>query len=130
MLGRNKPTITPRLRPYKAEARSSITNGKLFGTEVDGRSRAARRWRDVFQDYFRQTDGRHEVLCRSLASLVVERERLDAAIVRGEAADPLHLVRVCGAIARTLERLNVACDEPEALRKRRAREDREAGLVA
>jgi hypothetical protein len=35
-----------------------------------------------------QTGGQHEVLCRSLASLVVERERLDAAIVPGQLPDP------------------------------------------
>jgi hypothetical protein len=50
--------------------------------------------------------------------------------MRGEAADPLQLVRVVGAISRTLTRLNLACIEPEADRQRREQENREAGLVA
>src|SRR5262249_10515960 len=116
----NKLAITLRLGAYKPEARSRITNGKaLFGAKADGRSRDALGWRDLYRDYLRQTEGRHEVLCRSLASLIVERERLDAALVRGDAPiDPLHLVRVCGAIARTLSRLDLVAGEPEHERRR------------
>ena len=96
---------------------------------MDGRTRQARRWRDIFRDHLKQTGGQQEILCRSLASLVVQREFLDAAIARGELVDPLHLVRTCGAIARILIRLGLVAGEPEAHRKRREREDREAGLV-
>jgi hypothetical protein len=131
MKGKNKPLTTPRSRRYKPEARSSITNGKrLFGSNIDGRSRTARRWRDIYHQHLEQTGGVGETLCRSLASLIVQREMLDATMVRGDYVDPLLLVRVTGAIARTLQRLGLVGGEPEATRQQREREDREAGLVA
>lgn len=131
MKGKNKPLTIPRSRRYKPEARSSITNGKrLFSSDIDGRSRTARRWRDIYYEYLEQTCGVGETLCRSLASLIVQREMLDAAMVRGEYVDPLLLVRVTGAIARTLARLGLVADEPSMARQQREREDREAGLVA
>jgi hypothetical protein len=79
MPGRDKPTTNPHSRSDNAEAKSCITNGKLFAAEVDGRTRAARRWCDVYRHYLENTRGTQRVLCRSLASLVVERELLDAA---------------------------------------------------
>ncbi len=97
---------------------------------VDGRSREARRYRDLFKHYMALADGRHEELCKQAASLVMQRELLDAAMVRGEPVDVLALTRLSGAINRTLAKLNLLNGEPEAERRRREREDREAGLIA
>jgi len=72
----------------------------------------------------------HDEMCRSLAALGLQRERLDAAAVRGEFVDPLHLIRVINTTNRTLARLNRVAGEPQVERKRREREDREAGLVS
>ena len=120
---------TKRLLPSKRKGRAAITNGACLLMGVDHRSRAARRFRDLFQVYMRQTGGRYEELCRQAASLVTQREVLDAAIVRGEKVDPLHLVRLAGAINRTLDKLGRASVDPDIERIRRQREDREAGLV-
>jgi hypothetical protein len=119
----------PRIRLSKAKARSAITNGRALLAGVDGRSRAARRYRDLVAHYTRQTGGRSEELVRQLASLILQRELLDAQAVRGEPVDALHLVRLCNSISRTLSRLKIASKDTEAERTRRKREDEEAGLT-
>src|SRR3954447_8944677 len=119
-----------RLLPRKAKGRSAITNGKTMLLGVDGRSRPARRFRDLVQGYMAQTGDRHEELCKQAASLVLQRELLDAASVAGERVDTLQLVRLCGAINRTLAKLQHVSADPDAERRRRVREDREAGLTA
>lgn len=114
----------------KSKGRSALTNGKtLFVDRTDGRSREARRWRDLYRQFCDQAPGSNEQLCRSLATLIMQRELLDAAAARGDLIDPLHLVRITGAIHRTLAFLDDIQGEPEAVRKRRQREDREAGLI-
>jgi hypothetical protein len=80
---------------------------------VDGRSCAARRWRDLFRDYSQQTGGRHDQLCRSLASLVVRREQVDVALVSGGPVDTDELLRLCGAINRTMAKLGLVVDDDE-----------------
>ena len=118
-----------RLLPSKAKGRAAVTNGTLLLIDCDGRSRAARRYKDCFRKYMAETDGRQEETCKQLASLVTQRELLDASLVRGEHVDSLHLVRLCGAINRTLGLLRRATVDPEDVRDRRRREDREAGLI-
>jgi len=116
--------------PPKLKARSAISNGSsLFIGDVDGRSREARRYRDLFKHYVALTHGQHEDLCKQAAALVMQRELLDAAMVRGEPVDVLALTRLSGAINRTFAKLNLLSGEPETERKRREREDREAGLI-
>jgi len=119
-----------RLLPRKAKGKSAITNGRTLLLGVDGRSRSARRFRDLVNTYMTQTGGRHEELCKQAASLVLQRELMDTALVRGEHVDPLQHVRLCGAINRTIAKLKLATTDVDADRKRRQREDREAGLVA
>jgi hypothetical protein len=118
------------LAPFKLKARSAVSNGKTLIAGIDGRSRDARRFRDLYRHYMSLTGGMHDEMCRSLASLGLQRERLDAAAVRGEFVDPFHLIRIINAINRTLARLNWVSGEPEVERRRRDREDREAGLVS
>lgn len=94
--------------------RSRLTNGSaLHLSGVDGRSREARRWRDLYRQYMAETSGRHEQLCRTLASLVLQREVLDAALARGESVSIDDLLRLAGAISRTLARLGLVADTAE-----------------
>jgi hypothetical protein len=97
---------------------------------IDGRSRPARRYRDLYRSYLRKTGGKHDELCKQLASLVLQRELHDSAMVRGERVDTDHMVRVINAINRTMKRLNFMTGEHAANRRRRLREEREAGLIA
>jgi hypothetical protein len=123
MLDRNK------IATSKLKARSAISNGSTLLSGIDGRSRDARRYRDLYRSYLEQAGTKHADLCRQLATLILQRERIDAALVRGEDVDAFHLVRLSGAINRTLSKLNLGT-ENEAVRRRREREDREAGLIA
>jgi len=110
--------------------RSAVTNGKRLLAGIDQRSSTARRYRDLVNGYLAETGRKEPDLCKQAASLVLQRELLDAAMVRGEPVDTLLLVRLSGAINRTLERLQRASVDPDSARKRREREDREAGLIA
>ena len=120
MSARSKPRKPHKSRDRRASTdpvsinnRSRITNGTRLG--VDLRTSTGRRWRDIFADAMRRTRGSHEQLCRSLATLTIEHEALDAAVVGGRDIDPLHLIRLAGAIKRTLDRLDlVAPAEPVA----------------
>lgn len=113
-------------RPFEQHA--ATTNGSVLMAGIDGRSAAARRFKDLYKHYLILTHGRHEELCRQLASLIVRRECLDAKQVRGEDVDDFTLVRLANAINRTLAKLNLTADDAGE-RKRRQREDREAGLI-
>jgi hypothetical protein len=90
-----------------ASARSRLTNGKQLHAGIDGRSQPARRWRDLFRAAMERTGSRHEQLCRSLASMVIERERLDAAAASGLPVDVSLLVKLSSEIRRTQERLGI-----------------------
>lgn len=132
-VARNTPNKTPGRNPlaqFKSQARSRVTNGKALLAGTDGRSRGSRRFRDLFKQYLQRTRGQHEDMCKQAASLVMQRELLDAAMVRGEHVDVLTLTRLSGAINRTLAKLNLLTGEPDGERRRREREDREAGLTA
>jgi hypothetical protein len=95
--------------------RSRIGNGSALPAGVDGRSSAARRWKEIFRDAMSRAATRHETLCRQLASLVVARERLDAAMANGETVDVADLVRLAGQVHRTMRALGLVAtdaDEP------------------
>ena len=82
---------------------------------VGQNSKHFRRYRDLYFAYLEQAPG-HDQLCRTLASLVVHREQLDAAICKGEKVSSLDLVRTSNAIARLLRELEAHSpkrDEPE-----------------
>lgn len=111
---RSSPADSADVAALKPAARSAISNGTRLLVGIDGRSRPARRLRDLFLHYMAETGGKREQECRSLASLILTRESLDAALARGEPVEPMDLVRVCGAISRALVRLGlVAENEPE-----------------
>src|SRR5680860_377605 len=109
---REKPADRDPIAPVSANNRSAVTNGSRLGIGIDGRTRQARRWRDVYTDLMARTGSHHEQLCRSLASLVLQREQLDASLARGERVDAQDLVRVCGTISRTMTKLGLVADEP------------------
>jgi hypothetical protein len=73
--------------------RSRVTNGKVLVAGIDGRSRHARRLRDLYHAFLDQTGGRHEVMVRSLSSLVLRREQLDARIAAGGDVNTYELLR-------------------------------------
>jgi hypothetical protein len=90
---------------------AALTTGKRL-LNADGRSRDARRWRDVYESTRAQVDPRYDHICRSLASLVVTREALDARLVAGEDIDPDILIRLASSISRTLTKLGLAQPPP------------------
>jgi hypothetical protein len=96
-------------------SRTRIGNGSRMHAGVDGRSTAARRWKEIYLDAMSRTDGRRIQLCRQLASLVVARERLDGALANGQEVDVLDLVRCAGAINRTMMHLGLAEPAPDPL---------------
>jgi hypothetical protein len=95
---------SPRHRP---DQRSAITNGSRLLQGVNGRSAEYRRYKDLYRAALAETGGRHDALCRQLAGLQVQREALDAALVRGEPVDPTSHVAVANAITRTLITLGI-----------------------
>src|SRR5680860_541548 len=109
---REKPADRDPIAPVSANNRSAVTNGSRLGIGIDGRTRQARRWRDVYTDLMARTGSRHEQLCRSLASLVLQREQLDADLARGETVDTDELIRVVGAISRLTTKIGIVADEP------------------
>lgn len=127
---KNKKEVVCKGRaPKHLYGRSALSNGtRLHFTGIDGRSRESRRWRDVYADAMRRSAGASEQNCRSFASLVMQRERLDAQLAAGEAVDDWRLVRLTNAIARLEKRLGLGGDDPDAEQVRQKREDREALL--
>ena len=106
----NSPADRRQLADLPAASRSRIANGALG---IDLRTRTGRRWRDCYLELMAQTGGRHVQMVRSLASLIVQREKLDADLARGEPVDSDELLRLCGAISRLMARVGlVADDEP------------------
>jgi hypothetical protein len=97
----------------KPTARSRITNGKALFVGVDGRSRQARRFRDIYRDLLEQTGGRSEALVRSIAGLCVQRELIESRLARGEPVDTAELVSVAGAISRLATKIGILDEESE-----------------
>lgn len=125
-----KPSERRKSADTKRFGRSRLANGAILPDGIDGRSSAARRFRDLYREYMALTDGLAPDLCRQLASLVITREGLDAQAARGELVDPLGLSRICGAIGRTRRSLGLdTAQEHRARLAREAREDAEAGLL-
>jgi|GEM_PF-6712495 hypothetical protein len=92
-------------------AATSVAGVPLPG--VDRRTRAAKRWRDLFMAYAVESGAlgqgmARENLCRQAATMTVARERLDAATARGELVDADTLVRLGNALGRVLGALGLA----------------------
>ena len=96
--------------------RSAMSNGSKLITGADGRSREARRYRDLWADLTRDLGGNLSTadmaLVRQAAALTLQAELLQAAIVRGEPVDAGELIRLSGEVRRVLRSLRRS--QPEA----------------
>ena len=119
-------------RPLKL--RSRVTNGSKMIAGVDGRSADARRYRDLAMSFADDLGGAavlteaQRALVFQAASLVVQSEALNGAMIRGELVDVEQQTRVANALGRTLNRLGIKkpaarkLTVPEYLAARDARE--------
>lgn len=94
--------------------RSAVTNGsRLHAKGIDGRTRDARRFRDLVASFSESLGGEsalseaERALVRNAAGLAVKAERLQAAIVKGEDVDAEQLTRLSNCVSRVLGQLGV-----------------------
>lgn len=93
---------------------SRVTNGSQKLMWGDGRSRAARRYRDLITSFASEFGGFETLgplsqqLVRSLASVSVELEAMECARVAGEVIDPIRFVRAVNVQRRLLRDLRKA----------------------
>ena len=91
--------------------RSKITNGRQLLSGIDGRSTAARRYRDLVQAYAEPLGGlmglsaAQAALVREAASVSVQSESMASALARGEWVDPEQSVRVANTLSKLVNRL-------------------------
>jgi hypothetical protein len=89
----NKPTDRADIAPRPAQFRSRISNGSDLLPDVDGRSTAARRYRDIVAALVSDQGGPERLsevrlqLCRRFAGIAVQAEVLEARLARGEPVD-------------------------------------------
>lgn len=112
------PTDSAAIAEPSPTTRSRLTNGReLFLAEVDGRSREARRYRDVYAGLVAHLGGedcisearRH--LAKRAAALIVWAEMAEAALAQGEALDVAGYTTAINALRRLLGDLGL---EPTA----------------
>lgn len=93
--------------------RSAVTNGTKLIAGVDGRSAEARRWRDLAISYADDAGGAAELtearraLVATAATLTIQSEIIQGALIRGEDVDIEQLTRVANVLGRTLVRLGI-----------------------
>jgi hypothetical protein len=93
--------------------RSRVTNGKELLANVDGRTAAARRYRDLTISLADDLGGAatlteaQRALVRQAAAVIVQSETLQGAVLRGELTDSEQLVRLCNSATRILTRLGL-----------------------
>jgi hypothetical protein len=92
--------------------RNAVTNGsRLHRRGVDGRTRDARRFRDLFESFAESLGGEvrlseaDRALARTAASLTVKSEAMQAEVAKGGEVDAEQLVRVSNSLSRVLSRL-------------------------
>jgi hypothetical protein len=99
----------------RATTRSKISNRSRMLPGVDGRSSAARRFRDICANYEAQFGGNISELERDLirqaAGLTLRAEQLQGAIVRGEPVSNDELVRISSTAKRLLETIRAKADK-------------------
>ena len=98
-------------RPLKL--RSRVTNGSKLVAGVDGRSAEARRYKDVAMSLADDLGGAaglteaQRALVRQAAAMIVQSEKLQGAMLRGEEVSDEQMTRVANSLARTLSRLGI-----------------------
>jgi hypothetical protein len=106
-----KPTIRQANAERSPLLRSRLSNrpGRLPG--VDGRSERARRFRDLTSglesDIGRELNSAEKSLVDQAAALMIQRETMTAAGAHGERIESKELVRISGALVRTLAALGL-----------------------
>jgi hypothetical protein len=93
--------------------RSRVTNGSKMVAGLDGRSAEARRYRDLVISYADDLGGANKLteaqrtLIAQAATLQVQSERVQAAVLRGDVVDVEQLTRLANAAMRILTRLGL-----------------------
>jgi hypothetical protein len=93
--------------------RSRITNGRQLLANIDGRTADARRYRDLAASLADDFGGAaalteaQRALVRQAAAMIVQSERLQSAVLRGELVDVEQLTRLANAATRILTRLGL-----------------------
>jgi hypothetical protein len=93
--------------------RSRITNGKDLLANVDGRTAAARRFRDLCMSLADDLGGAsglseaQRLLVRQAAGAIVRSEQLQSGMIRGEPVDDEKLTRAVNSATRILSHLGL-----------------------
>lgn len=101
--------------------RSRVTNGSQLLANVDGRTADARRYRDLTMSLADDLGGAaglteaQRALVRQAAAMIVQSERLQSAVLRGELVDCEQLTRLANAATCILARLGIKRREPVKL---------------
>jgi hypothetical protein len=101
--------------------RAAVSNGsRLHAKGIDGRTRDARRFRDLVASFSESLGGESalgeadKALVRNAAALAVKAERMQAAIVKGEDVDLEGLTRLSNCVSRVLGQLGVKRERRDA----------------
>jgi hypothetical protein len=90
----------------RSTTRDKVSNGRLLGTHVDLRSAAGRRFRYLVASYADELGGElseaERSLVRQAVTLQMQAERMQEAVVRGEAIDSDVLIRLSSTSKRLL----------------------------
>jgi hypothetical protein len=99
----------------RATTRSRISNRSRMLPGVDGRSSAARRFRDICANYEAEAGGNvtevERDLIRQAAALVVRSEQMQADLILGKPVSNDELVRVSSTAKRLLETIRAKADK-------------------
>jgi hypothetical protein len=93
--------------------RSRVTNGSQLLANVDGRTADARRYRDLAVSLADDLGGAaslteaQRALVRQGAAMIVQSEKLQGAVLRGELVNVEQLTRLANAATRILVRLGI-----------------------
>jgi hypothetical protein len=98
---------------------SRVSNGSSMLPGIDGRSAAARRYRDLAMSFAGELGGEaamtepEKALVRLAAALTVQGETMQAAIIRGDTVDDEQVVRTANALTRALTQLRRKSRSPK-----------------
>src|SRR5258707_15507634 len=109
----DRPSIGPQIELRAPALRARITNHRELLPGLDGRTSAARRFRDLVSSYIADQGGLDRCsevklgLMRRLAAIVVQAEQLEARMVNGEAIDIATLCTLASTTVRLSQRLGL-----------------------
>jgi hypothetical protein len=109
----DRPVIGPEIEPRAPALRARITNHKDLLPGLDGRTSAARRFRDLVSSYIADMGGIDRCseiklgLLRRLAAATVQAELLEARMVNGEQIDVGTLCTLASTTVRIASRVGL-----------------------